>query len=341
MRACDAMSNERGDLVLLDINDDTIEDAIFFPTIVSDLGFGPGGSQGAVLIYHGQDDGSYELAYRPDIYGQPALLAIDDLNADGLLELAWTVESCAIFCVVEVQMVSYDGEGYVSAIEPGATIAEGQVTIGALADDAPGNGSELLLTGGVSGVADGGLAVVHTEGWQSVDGAPFQRVSWTYDRAGEGNDCVGLRLIEADVALQAAGVLGYEDAIAAYAGALDTGLKACSLNGTNATDELTALQGLAAFRLIQAQALNGDLETAQETLAGLQNGQPDSGYAIAATQWLTDYAEGGDPAGACAVVQNIFDENEEMWLITAQYGYNHPALAAEIVCFVPDFVFEE
>ena len=336
MRGCDALSDERGDMMLLDVNSDDIEDAIFLPTIVSDLGYGPGGSQGAVLIYHGRDDGSYELIHRPDIYGQPALLAIDDLNADSQIDLAWTVQSCATSCVTEVQMVSWNGESYSPVIEPGATIAEGTATIGDLADDSPGNGRELLLTGGVSGEDEGGLAVPHTEGWQSVDGAPFQRINWEYDRSSDGSDCVGLRLIEADVALQAADVLGYEDAVAAYTNALDTTLKACSLEGTTASDELIALQGLASFRLIQAQALNGDLEDAAGTLTALQAGQPESEYTIAATQWLTDYTEGGDAAAACDVVQNIFDENEEMWLITAEYGYNHPGLAAELVCFVPN-----
>ena len=52
----------------------------------------------------------------------------------------------------------------------------------------------------------------HSEVWQSVNSAAFQRIRWSYDRTVEGNDCMGLRTVEADVALQAAPVIGYEPA---------------------------------------------------------------------------------------------------------------------------------
>ena len=234
-------------------------------------------------------------------------------------------------------MVTWDGDAgdYISIIEPGATIAEGTATVEALPEGAPGKGMQLTLAGGVSGTAAGGLEVDHTETWQSVDGQPFRRLSWLYNRETAGNDCMGLRLVEADAALQAADLLGYAPAIERYRATLDPALRACSIFGVPATEELKLLQGLATFRLIQAQALAGDAAAADQDLAALQQGQPDSGFAQAAEAWLAAYRDDGDAAAACVAVQPIFDKETLTWQITDHFGINHPALAPEQVCFVP------
>ena len=337
LRLCDGMADDRGGMLLADFNADSIEDAIFLPTIVSDLGFGPGGAQGAVLIYHGDGNGGYELVDAPEVYGQPTLLAADDVNGDGRIDLAWTVEGCSTFCVKEVQIVTWDADkrDYISIIEPGAIIAEGAATFTDLPEGAPGQGKQLLLTGGVSGAADGGLEIEHIEAWQSVDGRSFRRLSWTYDPENANNACVGLRLIEADAALHAADLIGYARAIELYRSALDPALKACSIYGVPAPEELKLLQGLATYRLIQAQALAGDRDAAAADLAALQQGQPNSAFADAAAQWLESYTSRQDAAAACRAVQPIFDKETLTWQITDHFGYNHPALAPEQVCFTP------
>jgi len=335
LQNCGALNEARGAVQTVDLNDDKRNDLIFMPTIVSDLGFGRDGAQGAVLIYHGQADGSYSLVANPDVYGQPNLLASNDLNADGKVDLAWTVEGCSTFCVLETQVSTWDGKSYTSTIQPGAIIAEGNARFEPVADGDPGQGQQLVLEGGVSGTTEGGLSIPHTEIWQSVEGAPFQRIRWTYDREVEGNDCMGLRLIEADVALHAAPVLGYEPAVELYTAGLDPQLRACSIFGLAAEEELVLLQGLASFRLIQAQALGGDLAEAQTALAALVKGQPDSQYSAAAQAWLDAYAPAGDASAACEAAQPIFDKNEELWKITDHFGYNHPALAKEQICYQP------
>ncbi|MFM7172825.1 MAG: hypothetical protein ACKO4U_07295, partial [Caldilinea sp.] len=175
LRLCDGMTDERGGMQLADFNGDGREDALFLPTIVSDLGYGPGGAQGAVLIYHAAAEGSYTLVYSPEIYGEPRLLAVDDLNADSRVELAWSVTGCSTFCVQEIQIVGWDGKVYRPAIEPGAAIVEGSAEFVA-AVSGPGQGQQLVLTGGVSETPEGGLPIEHSEIWQSVDGAPFQRI---------------------------------------------------------------------------------------------------------------------------------------------------------------------
>ena len=201
--------------------------------------------------------------------------------------------------------------------------------------DAPGLGKQLKLVGGVSNTPEGGLSVPHTELWQSVDGGPFQRISWLYDRSVEGNDCLGLRLIEADVALHASSVLGYDDAIAAYEAAFAPELKACSIFGVDGTEELVGLQGLASFRLVQAQVLEQRMDDARASLESLTLGQPEGAYTKAATDWLAEWEVSFDAQAACDAVQPVFDANEQMWQITDHFGYNHPALAAEQLCFVP------
>jgi LysM repeat protein len=336
LRLCDGMADDRGGMLLADFNGDGIDDAIFLPTIVSDLGFGPGGAQGAVLIYHGTGDG-YELVDAPEVYGQPTLLAADDVNGDGRIDLAWTVDGCSTFCVKEVQIVTWDSDksDYIPIIVPGATIAEGVAAFTDLPERAPGQGKQLTLSGGISGADDGGLEIERTEVWQSVDGRPFRRLSWTYDPENANSACVGLRLVEADVALHAADLIGYTPAIELYRSALDPALKACSIYGVPAPEELKLLQGLATYRLIQAQALAGDRDAAAADLAALQQGQPDSAFAAAAAQWLENYTGRESEISACRAVQPIFDKETLTWQITDHFGYNHPALAPEQVCFVP------
>ena len=334
LRLCDGMTDERGGMRLADFNGDSREDALFLPTIVSDLGYGPGGAQGAVLVYHAAADGSYVLVYSPEIYGEPRLLAVDDLNADSRVELAWSVTGCSTFCVQEIQIVGWDGKVYRPAIEPGAAIVEGSAEFVAVVSG-PGQGQQLVLTGGVSETPEGGLPIEHSEIWQSVDGRPFQRLSWTYDRGDENAGCLGLRLVEADVALHAASLTGYAPAIELYQAALAPTAQACSIYGVPASEEVVWLQGLARFRLVQALVLDGQGEAAAGVLAELQQSQPEGAYSKAAAAWLKAYSEKGDAELACAALQPLFDRETLTWQITDHFGYNHPALAPEEICFVP------
>lgn len=74
-------------------------------------------------------------------------------------------------------MVRWDNASneYVSAIAPGATLAEGSATLEALPAGAPGKGKLLVLEGGVSDTPEGGLTVPHREEWQSLGGIPSSR----------------------------------------------------------------------------------------------------------------------------------------------------------------------
>jgi hypothetical protein len=337
LTSCDAMTDTRGAVATGDFNADGSTDVLILPVVVSDLGFGPNGTQGAVFVYHNNGEGRFDLAYSPDIYGKSNLLAVEDLNGDGSQDLAWTIVGCSTFCVTEVQVVSWNAEEseYATIVRPGATLAEGDASFAPVSAGEPGSGMTLVLTGGVSGTPEGGLEVPHNERWQSIAGAPFQRIAWSYDRDSEGSDCLGLRLIEADAALQAAPITGYDKAIALYKAAFDADLLPCSIFGIAGSEEMIYLQGLASFRTVQAQALGGDAADAEATLVALTQGQPDGAYTQAATKWLESFTETGDPEAACESAQPFFEANEQTWQITDHFGYNHPALAAEQLCFVP------
>jgi LysM repeat protein len=337
LRLCDGMNDERGGLLLQDLDGDGVGDALFLPTLISDLGYGPGGVQGALLIYHGQADGAYELVYSPDILGQPQVVAGDDVNGDGQPDLIYTVASCGTACLAEMRIITWDAAAgeYVRIDAPGAFIAEGEVRIEELPEGAAGVGKQLVLTGGVSGTRAGGIETPHAEVWRTLDGERFRRITWSYDREASGNDCLGLRLVEANVALQAADVLGYAPAAALYRAALDDDLRACSIYGIPASEELRILRGQAAFRLMQTEALSGSVPAAQVVLDELAAADDENPFAAAGAQWLAAFQAEGDPAAACAAVQTIFDRETITWQVTDHFGTDHPPLAPEEMCFVP------
>lgn len=339
---CGVLHADLGAVVWAELNGYGLPDLLAYPTQQTDTGYGPNGAEGAVFIFHSDATGDatgtgapYTLIAAPTVVGTPAHLVAEDVNTDGRVDVGWTVTACAARCLLEVHLYTWDGDAYLALIRPGATIANGSAEFTPVAFVDPGFGQQLELTGGVSGTPEGGLPVPHTEVWQSLAGGLYERIRWTYDRDVEESDCMGLRLVEADVALQAAPYIGYSAAIDAYADALDPVLEACSIFDLPASEELALLQGLAAFRLIQALTLNGDISAALDAQASLAEAQPESDYTKVATLWLSEFQATADPDAACDIVAPIFAENTELWQITDHFGYDHPALGPEQVCYRP------
>lgn len=345
LNACDAVDDARRSLLIYDLNGDGLDDVIAMPTVVSDEGFGPGGRDGVVLILHQQEDGSYETAYAPEIEGQPTLLAVGDANYDGSPELVWQLERCTTFCLVTVNVITWNSEriAYESVIGPGATIIEGTVLIDMFDEESNAlpRIRRLWLNGGVSGTDVRGLNIPHTEIWYSIDGLPLRRFTWSYDRANNASNCLGLRLVEANVALQSAGLEGnrtsYETAIEMYRSALESpGLQPCSVQGTDPDEEIALLRGLAKFRLVQVLTLNGQRSEAEALLEELEENEPESRYVEAAGAWLGAYTSVPNPVAACASVLSIFLDSPELWQITEEFGNEHPALSIRQVCYAPN-----
>lgn len=337
---CGVLHDDLGAVVWAELNGDGLPDLLAYPTQLTDLGYGPNGAQGAVFILHSQQTEvgaapTYALVAAPSVTGAPAPLVAEDVNADGRVDVGWTVTACAERCLLDVQLYTWDGDAYLALIRPGATIANGSAAFAPVASGDPGLGQQLQLSGGISDTPEGGLPVPHTEVWQSLSGGLYERIRWTYDRGSEGSECLGLRLVEADVALQAAPLIGYGAAIAAYADALNTELEACSIFDLPAGQEMALLQGLALFRLIQSLALSGEIGGALDALAELAAMQPESDYTKVATLWLSEFQASADPEAACAVVDAFFVDNTDLWQITDHFGYDHPALGPDQVCFLP------
>ena len=353
LQACDAMGDGRGGLLIYDLNHDGLRDVIAMPSVVSDDGYGPGGADGVVLILHQRDDGSFETVYAPEIEGLPKILAIGDANGDGWAELFWQLERCTTFCLLTVEGITWDSESaaYQTVIGPGAVIAEGNVLVDVVeveSSDLP-RVRRLWFSGGVSGREEKGLDIPHTEIWYSMDGSPLRRHTWSYDRANDASNCLGLRLVEANVALQAAGPEGnrasYATAIEMYKDALETpNLQACSVQGTDPDEEVALLRGLANFRLVQVLTLNNQRTEAESLLESLEEEHPDSRYTEAAGAWLAAYTSVPNPVAACASVMSIFLDSPELWQITEEFGRDHPSLSMRQVCYTPnsgeDFEFQ-
>ena len=344
LQACDAMSGERGALLIFDLNEDGLEDIIAMPTIISDDGYGPGGADGVVLILHQRDDGSFQTAYAPDIEGQPKFLAVGDANEDGKTDLIWQLERCATFCLVTVNAITWDNESatYQSINGSGATIVEGTVMVDMIDEESSAlpRIRRLWLSGGVSGTEEKGLNIPHTEIWYSREGSPLRRFTWSYDRANDASNCLGMRLIEANMALQAAGPEGnrasYATAIEMYRAALEsTELRPCSVQGTDPEEEMALLRGLANFRLVQVLTLNDKRSEADSLLETLEESQPEDRYTKAARAWLNAYTSVPNPVAACAAVMSIFLDSPELWQITEEFGRDHPALNRRQVCYAP------
>lgn len=344
LRSCGALSDERGGLLFHDLNQDGLKDLIAAPAVSGTDGYGRDGAEGVFMILHQQDDGTYQTAYSPEERGEPRILALGDANGDGRSDLIWQRERCTTYCLLHVKAITWDGERgtYRSVLGTDASIAEGT----ALVDVASVDGSalpeirRLWLRGGVSGMDEDGLAVSHTEIWYSVDGSPVRRYTWSYDRTDEASNCLGLRLIEANVALQAAGQRGipsgYVTAIEMYREILESPtLKPCSTQGTDPEDEMILLRGLANFRLVQALTLNDARSEADALVESLAEEQPENRYVRAASSWLTAYYSVPNPVAACAAVMSVFLDSPELWQITEEFGDDHPALNVRQVCHVP------
>ncbi len=345
LQACDAVGNGRGGLLIYDLNQDGLKDVIAMPSNVSDEGYGPGGADGVVLVLHQRGDGSFEAVYTPEIEGLPSILGIGDANGDGRAELFWQLERCTTFCLLTVEAVTWDSEtgAYQSVIGPGATIAEGTVLIDIAEDESSDlpRVRRLWFSGGVSGREEKGLVIPHTEIWYSMDGSPLRRHTWSYDRANDASNCLGLRLIEANIALQSAGPEGnptsYATAIELYRDALESpDLQPCSVQGTNPEEEEALLRGLANFRLVQVLTLNNQRSEAESLLETLEEEYPENRYTEAAGAWLAAYTSVPNPVAACAAVMSIFLDSPELWQITEEFGRDHPSLNMRQVCYAPN-----
>ena len=134
------------------------------------------------LLIFVSDGERYTLAYRARAAGQVRILAAEDINADGLPDIAWVDTTCgASTCFDTVNVRSWDGSTWADWTEKTITMAYAEVALDDLRDMAAGQ--EIQLVGGVYGSVGAGPQRGRTEIWGSVEGAPYTLLERVYDRS--------------------------------------------------------------------------------------------------------------------------------------------------------------
>lgn len=295
---------------------------------------------GAILVLR-QQGGQYTIAYQAsrhpisddDLYS-PALLRVEDINADRVVEVVYTSTNCgAHTCFLTVWGIAWQGSGYGSIFAQPPEMAYPDLAI----KDTDGDGKqEIVLRGGVMGSVGAGLqrerAEIHA--WRTDR---YELVSTTY----EPSPYLYFRVIDANAALAKG---DYTQAIALYRQAIqDNSLltwkqmlaEDASKEAEIARQERDGLRAFALFRLVQAQGFAEDEAGAKASLAELDQRYPASALGKAAGQYWQQFRASHDAAAACAAVQPVIEAHPEVLEPLNGYGYANQDFAAQDICYQP------
>ena len=337
LRLCNVVSDQEGTLQAGDLNGDGQSDVVALVVGTSGSGMGPDQKGSRMMVYYQTFGNSYSLIFLPQSLGVSSLLAFEDINVDGRTDLAWVDKVCNYLCLSTVEVLSWDGDFVNSHIRKGATIANGEIRLAPVPTTNPGQGKQIILEGGISGLIADEQQVERVELWESIEGNSFQRVWYEYDPDNPASRCLGLNLIEADVVLEGASAYGYNPALQLYRDVLDDStLQACSVTGTPPATELGLLHGLAYFRLVQVHALTGDMRSALLVQDEMQSALADSPFLEITQNWRTAYAAVAHPVTACQSVLPLIQAEPSTWQVTDIYGMDHPSETESTLCFVPE-----
>lgn len=323
LQDCDTGTSGKSGARGIDINGDGARDIV---AIVADPASPAATPPGTLLVFHGTADPKvWDLRYVQEANGEPGLLATEDLNGDGKLDIAWTDTACgAHTCFARVHIVSWDADedAYVDLIGDNAIMATPQVRF---ADVNPGSGKELIMHGGEIGSVGAGPQRAWTETWASIDGKPYVLVDRTYDPS----SCIYHHVLDANDLLARGSTA---EAAAAYKKIVeDTTLEACG----ERPNELNELREFAWYRYALALAYAGDRTAAGRAVTALAQAAPEGLYTPVANIWWSAYRAQGDAAAACGAVQGYAKTNAEVWKILADFGYANPTFSAGDVCATP------
>lgn len=258
--------------------------------------------------------------------GQVELLDVADVNQDGQTDLAWTDTICgAHTCFGTVHLMSWTGTSFQNWIDGTLSMAYPEVRLDDVTD---GSGREIIVHGGVIGSVGAGPQRAWTEIWASSGGAPYTRVSQVYDPS----NCLYHTVLDANTALLGGRSDHFAQAVTLYRKAVeDPTLVAC----WSRPNELEELRTFSAFRLAMAYAYQGDMASAEATVAELLSSHSGAIYAQIADIWWTAYQPTQDMTAACTAV-NAFvagpPPHPEAYEMLADYGYANPTFTAADVC---------
>ncbi len=297
---------------------------------VSNDAQGPGHTQGRMLIFTPTANNSYTITMNIPSEGAPLLLAAEDLNQDGHMDVAWADQVCSnANCVAHLHIISYKDGHYVEWLAHPAQMPNAEITF---EDRTPvGSGQEMVLYGGYAHF-QGQLPVHWREIWASTQGAPYHLASIAYDNVG-GSTCLRFKLREANVALANGLQIGWKDAAALYQEAIqDDHLHPCALDGTPSGVEMATLHGFARFRLAQTYAYSGNVTAAQSAVDALISENPPNVYGGLAQAWWKKYAPGHDMALACQAAADYAAAHPDTYQIFTAFANLVPVLTPQDIC---------
>jgi hypothetical protein len=313
------------DILRRDLTSDGLEDALVV-LYESDQQAEPLGS---ILVFR-CDKNRYKLAYSSSPaqnLGPPVLIALQDLNADGVTEILYSRETCgAHTCFQQVEILRWDRSGF-------KNLFKGR------SDDLPSPSIQI-----VGPVSDGSYRIeITAEGISSVGAGPYRKFTRIWGWSAERSSFVVLdeqlapptyrihMLHDADDAATAGNL---EAALIMYQRVREDGDLDDWVKGESGQAELSAF---AAFRQINIYVLLGRLDAAQQAIdflkASIPEGSPGHGIRLIAELYWQAYLETRDPEAACASAQRFAGQQPAQVLEPLQYGYANRTYTPADMCF--------
>lgn len=283
---------------------------------------------GAVLAFHRQGD-DFSLKLEQLYTGTVTLLAVEDLNQDGQVDVVWQEMRCRpeekVDCTLTVQVYSWTGEDYVVWVQGEPQGHNARVEF---ADEAPGSGQEILIRENVYSDAPT-KEPERVQVWASDGGAPYSLFDVMYP----DNTCARYALHAAWVALQGAPTYGWDRAVERFAHVFSgQGLTACKPGG-DAEEELATVRSFAGLELAIAASFAGNGSLAKATLDTLDQELPDAPFTPLAHTWWDAYSASGDARAACQAVVQALQEKPDLLALLGGYPVDPlPPQTPEDVC---------
>ncbi|NLS75878.1 MAG: hypothetical protein GXY76_01320 [Chloroflexi bacterium] len=271
---------------------------------------------------------TYQIIYRvsAEMASLPenlAVIATQDVNADGRIELAYTTTTCgAHTCLTAARVLAWDGAAFQPLTVDQIELAYGEVSF----ENRDGDPAlELLMHGGVVGSVGAGPQRARTDVYD-WNGSRYELEETLYD----ASDFLYFKVLDANAAFT---IGDYTRAIALYQEAIDNQeLRAWRDWDSEGQKEKDDLRAFARYRLMVVYVLVNDLPNAEAVAIQMQDEQPDHVYTQVSQIFLDYYVKMGTVPAACRAVTAFAFENPEAAAVLADYGYANPSFTPEEVC---------
>ena len=254
----------------------------------------------------------------------PVLLMVDDINADGRLEVVIEQISCgAHTCFTGIIIGQWDGQRWRNLAADAIVQAYSDYTI----TDHNGDGIlEIVMHGGMYGSVGAGLQRPRTQVFAWRDGA-YRLIEDTPDP----DDHPYFQMLDANTALANGEwdtALNLALAVVDYPGVYED-------DGWLTTEAWARIVGYATLEAMFVYAQRGDVEAMRQVHASLlmrSHSAPDNPYPGAAWHTLEVYEATGDALAACLAAEEFVTARLEDASFFEWYGYGTERLTADRIC---------